>query len=93
MYLFHSLCQNLLLFFFFFLVFIWVIWFHCWEKQDLLKAEWTNTMLNSLYMQQMHALIHHEMSLLPICTIPNEFYKAMPNENRTVLNEGKVECD
>lgn len=82
----HSLIHNYLLSFFFILVFIWVIWFHCWEKQDLLKAEWTNTMLNSLYMQQLHALIHQAMSLLPICTLLHVILQSQ-------AQRGKVECD
>ena len=41
----QCLLQSLIYYFrlFFFLVFIWVIWFHCWEKQHLLKEEWKNT--------------------------------------------------
>lgn len=87
--LFHGLIHNFLLFFFFFLVFIWVIWFHCWEKQDLLKAEWTNTMLNSLYMQQLHALIYQAISLLPICTLLHVILRSQAQWEQNGIKWGK----
>lgn len=86
--LFLSPIHNFLLFFFF-LVFIWVIWFHCWEKQDLLKAEWTNTMLNSLYMQQLHALIHQAISHLPICTLLHVILQSQAQWEQNSIKWGK----